>query len=128
MASSSPQLTSSCPHFTCPDPGIWRQAHKGAYAGLRAARKRGSFARFFLPFSTAVALTAVMQLRDYWIAELGKEKAKENDSSLRIEVFAWLRKAALDVIGETGMYAFVLLSHFPPTIMGEHTGLRSRAM
>ncbi|KAJ7360691.1 cytochrome P450, partial [Mycena albidolilacea] len=60
---------------------------------------------------TPVFVQHANELRDYWIAELGKEKAKENDSSLRIEVFAWLRKAALDVIGETGFnYKFDALN------------------
>ncbi|KAJ7837830.1 cytochrome P450 [Mycena olivaceomarginata] len=54
---------------------------------------------------TPVFVQHANELRDYWIAELGKEKAKENDNSLRIEVFAWLRKAALDVIGETALGA-----------------------
>ncbi|KAF8147112.1 cytochrome P450 [Mycena galopus ATCC 62051] len=42
-------------------------------------------------------LTTFPKLRDYWIAEL----AKSNDEA-RIEVFSWLRRTALDVIGETG--------------------------
>ncbi|KAF8205916.1 cytochrome P450 [Mycena galopus ATCC 62051] len=42
-------------------------------------------------------LTTFPKLRDYWTAEL----AKSNDEA-RIEVFSWLRRTALDVIGETG--------------------------
>ncbi|KAJ7780141.1 cytochrome P450 [Mycena maculata] len=46
---------------------------------------------------TPVFVQHANELRDYWIAEL----AKENDVG-RMDVFAWLRRTALDVIGETG--------------------------
>ncbi|KAJ7485126.1 cytochrome P450 [Mycena galericulata] len=46
---------------------------------------------------TPVFVQHANELRDYWLAELAKE-----NGTARMEVFSWLRRTALDVIGETG--------------------------
>ncbi|KAJ7824357.1 hypothetical protein B0H14DRAFT_2597254 [Mycena olivaceomarginata] len=51
---------------------------------------------------TEIFVQKSIQLRDIWASRL----AQENSSSTRVDVFSWLRRMTLDVIGQAGYQLF----------------------